>query len=61
MSKRHNILPTRTSFFISGAGKIENLKESTVKLFKWLFTDSSLIKIVWLHLVVFAEHDLLHF
>ena len=27
MSKRHNILPTRTSFFISSAGKIECVQE----------------------------------
>ena len=41
MSKRHNILPTRTSFFISSAGKIENLQEFKVKLFESLFTDDS--------------------
>ena len=26
-SKRHNILPTRTSFFISNAGQIESVQE----------------------------------
>ena len=30
--KRRNILPTRTSFFISSAGKVENLQE-----FEWKF------------------------
>ena len=32
MSKRHNILPTRTSFFISSAGKIEYVQEFKIKL-----------------------------
>ena len=34
MSKRHNILPTRTGFFISSAGKIESVQELKVKLFE---------------------------
>ena len=34
MSKRHNLLPTRTSSFISSAGKIENVQEFKVKLFE---------------------------
>ena len=56
-----NILPTRSSFFISIAGKIENVHEFKVKLFEQLFTDDSHIKIVWLNVVVFTEHDVLHF
>ena len=32
MSKRYNILPTATSFFISSAEKIENVQEFKVKL-----------------------------
>ena len=32
--KRHNILPTRTSFFISSAGKIENEQELKNELFE---------------------------
>ena len=32
MSKRHNILPRRTSFFISSAGKIECVQEFKIKL-----------------------------
>ena len=32
MSKRHNILPTGTSFFISSAGKIESVQEFKTKL-----------------------------
>ena len=34
MSKRHNILPTRTSLFISSAGKIESVQEFKIKLFE---------------------------
>ena len=34
MSKRHNILPTRTSFFISSAGKIESVQEFKIKTFR---------------------------
>ena len=37
MSKRHSILPTKSSFFISSAGKIENSKEFQIKLFESLF------------------------
>ena len=32
ISKRHNILPTRTRFFISSAGNIENVQEFKIKL-----------------------------
>ena len=32
MSKRHNILPTRTAFFISSTGKIESMQEFKIKL-----------------------------
>ena len=62
MSKRHNILPTKTSFFISSAGKIEVVQGS-----KWNFSsncfmaDGSHLKIVWLHVVAFREYDFLHF
>ena len=34
MSKRHGILPTRTSFVISNAGKTENVQEFKVKPFE---------------------------
>ena len=34
MSKCHNILPTRTCFFISSAGKIESMQEFKVKTFR---------------------------
>ena len=34
MSKRRNILPTKTSFFISIAGKIESVQKFKMKLFK---------------------------
>ena len=61
MWKRHNILTTSTSFFISSAGKIENLQEFKVKFFELEFTDVSHMKIIKLHVAVFTEHDLLHF
>ena len=31
MSKRHKVLPTRNSFFISSAGKIESMQEFKTK------------------------------
>ena len=34
MMKRHNILPTRTNFFISSAGKIESVWEFKIKNFR---------------------------
>ena len=34
MLKRHDILPTRTSFFISSAGKIEGVQKFKIKLFE---------------------------
>ena len=46
MSNSHNTLPTRTSFFVSSAGKIENVQEFKVKLFELLFTDDRHINIV---------------
>ena len=42
-------------------GKIENVQELKVKLFELLLTDCSHTKIIWLHVVVFKEHDLLQF
>ena len=60
-SKRHNILPTRTSFFISSAGKLKSVQEFKLKLFEWLLTDDNHLNIVWLHVAVSTEHDLLQF
>ena len=62
MLKRHNILPTRTSFFISSAGKIESVKELKMKLFEYscFAADDSHVKIIWLYLVVLTEY-ILHF
>ena len=34
MPKFHNILPTRTSFFISSADEIESVQEFKIKLFQ---------------------------
>ena len=33
MLKRHNILPTKTTFFISSQGKIKSIQEFKIKLF----------------------------
>ena len=61
MSKRHNILPTRTSSFVSSAGKIESMQEFKIKLFdSCLIADDSHVKIVWLQVVVFSEYDTLN-
>ena len=37
------------------------MQEFKVKVFELLFTDDSHVKIVWLDVAVFTEHDLLHF
>ena len=62
MSKRHNILPTRHCFFISSARKIEKVQEFKMNFSSSCFiADDSDIKIIWLHVVDFTEHDILHF
>ena len=64
MSKRHNILPTGTSFSISSAGKIESVQEFKTKLNfsnNCFIANDSHVKVVWLHVVVFGKHGLLHF
>ena len=32
--ERHSVLPTRTTFFISSAGKIKSVQEFKIKLFE---------------------------
>ena len=60
--KRHNILPTRTSLIFSTSGKSENVQEFKVKpSSSCIITDDIHVKIVWLHIVVFTKHDILHF
>ena len=63
MSKRQNILPTRTNFFISSAGNIETVPEFKIKVFETscFIADDSHVNIVWLHGVVFRKHFILHF
>ena len=60
---RHNILSTRTNFFLSSSGKIESVQEFKIKLFSssCFIADNSHVKIVWLHVAVFSKHDILHF
>ena len=61
MSRRHNILPTRSRFFISSAGKLKACSNS-----KWNFSSSCFIaydnhmKVARQHVTVFTEHDILH-
>ena len=60
--KRHNILPTRADVFISSAGKIESVQEFKIKFLSSCFiADDNHVKTVWLHVVVFSEHDILYF
>ena len=59
MSKRHNVLPTRTSFFISSAGKLKACRNSKLNFSSSCFiANDSHVKVVWLHVVVFSEYDL---
>ena len=62
MSKRYNILPSLTNFFISSAEKLKGCRNSKLNFSSSCFiANDSHVKIVWLHLVVFSEHDILHF
>ena len=47
ISKRHNIFPTTTSFFISSTEKIENVQEFKVKFFEYVFTDDCMYGYMW--------------
>ena len=58
MTKRHNILRTRTNFFISSAGKIESVQKFSSSC---VIADDSHVKTVWLHVVYFSKHDILYF
>ena len=60
--RRNNTLPTRTNFFISGAGKIESVLELK-KIFSGgcSIADDSHAKVVWLDVVVFSKHSILNF
>ena len=58
MLKRYNALSTRTSFFISKlAGLNSKLNFSSCGF----IADDSHVKIIWLHVVVFSKHGILHF
>ena len=48
------------SFFISSAGKIKSVQELNFSS-SCFIANYSHVKIVWLHVVVFSEHDILHF
>ena len=61
MSKRHNILPARTNFFISSAKKIARGGSLKLNFLSFLIADDSHVQIVWVHVGVFYDHDILHF
>ena len=56
MSKHHNILPTKTSFFISIAGQIISVQGFKINFSSNCFiADDSHVKIAWLNVVVSSE------
>ena len=58
MSKSHNILPTRDSFFTSSGGKTESVRE--FKVFRVAVSlRVTVIKIISSHSVVFNENAIL--
>ena len=62
MLKRHNILPTRTSFLFKVQEKLKACRNSKLNFSSSCFiVDDSHIKIVWLHIVVFSEHEFVYF
>ena len=63
MSKCHNILSTRTSFFISNAGKVEIVQELKMKFFEQLFYCGWQLykRYRYSHIIVLNERDILHF
>ena len=62
MSKSHNILPTKTSFFVSSAGQNWNGGGIQNEFF-WIAVSLQMVdlKIIWLHVVVFTEYDIAYF
>ena len=61
MLKRHNKVPTRTSFFIQVQEKLKACRSSELNFSSSCFiADDSHIKIAWLHIVVFSEHEISH-
>ena len=62
MSKRHNILLTRTTFFIQVQEKLKACRISKLNFSSSCFiADDSHVELVWVHVVIFSEHDVLHF
>ena len=61
-NEKRNVLPTRTSFFISIAKKLKAWRSSKLNFSSTcVIADDSHVKIVWLHVAVFSEHDTLQF
>ena len=62
MLKRHNIYQEELVSLFQVQEKLKAYKFSKSNILKSCFvTDDSHVKIVWLHAVVFSEHDILHF
>ena len=62
MSKRYNILPSLTNFFISSAEKLKGCRNSKLNFSSSCFiANDSHTTIVCLHVVVFSEYDILNF
>ena len=58
--KRHNILPTRTSFFIQVQKKSKACWSSKLNFSSSCFiVGKSYLNILWLHVVGFSKHDIL--
>ena len=55
MSKRHNILRTKTSFFFQVQEKLKSGRNCC------FISDDSHVNIVWLNVAVLTDHDILHF
>ena len=60
MSKRHNILPKSTNFFIELQEKLKACKGSKLNFSRSYFiADDGHVKIICRHVAVFSKHDIL--
>ena len=57
-----NILPARTTFLFHVPEKLEAWMSSKLNFSSNCFiADDSHVKVVWLHVVIYSEHSILHF
>ena len=62
MSKYHNILPAKSSSLFQLHKKLKACRSSKLDFSSSFFiADDSHVKTVWLNVIVFSEHDILHF